>query len=48
MEYFHFRALFLTSGLSAGAAVIILFSKSKEEIFNFAKIDILLIGIELF
>ena len=40
--------LFLTSGLSAGAAVIILFSKSKEEIFNFAKIDILLIGIELF
>ncbi len=40
--------LFLASGLSAGAAVIILFSKTKEEILNFAKIDILLIGIELF
>ncbi|NCB07408.1 MAG: nitrite reductase [Bacteroidia bacterium] len=40
--------LFLTSGLSAGAAVIILFSKRKQERINFAKIDIMLIGIELF
>jgi formate-dependent nitrite reductase membrane component NrfD len=40
--------LFLTSGLSAGAAVIILFSKRKGERVNFAKIDIMLIGIELF
>lgn len=40
--------LFLTSGLSAGAAIIILFSKSKQERISFAKIDILLIGIELF
>lgn len=40
--------LFLTSGLSAGAAVIILFSKRKGERINFAKIDIMLIGIELF
>lgn len=40
--------LFLTSGLSAGAAVIILFSKRPQERINFAKIDIMLIGIELF
>lgn len=40
--------LFLTSGLSAGAAVIILFSKRPKERINFAKIDIMLIGIELF
>lgn len=40
--------LFLTSGLSAGSAVIILFSKRKGERVNFAKIDIMLIGIELF
>lgn len=40
--------LFLTSGLSAGAAVIILFSKRKGERINFAKIDIMLIGIEMF
>ena len=40
--------LFLASGLSAGAAVIILFSRTKKEIHNFARIDILLIGIELF
>jgi formate-dependent nitrite reductase membrane component NrfD len=40
--------LFLTSGLSAGAAVIILFSRTKREKKNFAKIDIMLIGIELF
>lgn len=40
--------LFLASGLSAGAAVIILFSKRKGERINFAKIDIMLIGIELF
>lgn len=40
--------LFLTSGLSAGAAVIILFSKRPKERINFIKIDIMLIGIELF
>ncbi len=40
--------LFLTSGLSAGAAIIILFSRTHKERNNFAKIDILLISIELF
>jgi len=40
--------LFLTSGLSAGAAVIIMFSQRQKERINFAKIDIMLIGIELF
>ncbi|MDP3434872.1 MAG: NrfD/PsrC family molybdoenzyme membrane anchor subunit [Bacteroidota bacterium] len=40
--------LFLTSGLSAGAATIILFSQSKKERILFAKIDLLLIVIELF
>jgi formate-dependent nitrite reductase membrane component NrfD len=40
--------LFLASGLSAGAATIILFSKSHEERVTFAKLDIMLIGIELF
>ncbi|RIH66615.1 nitrite reductase [Mariniphaga sediminis] len=40
--------LFLVSGLSAGSAVIILFSRRKRERINFAKIDIMLIGIELF
>ncbi|TDN96224.1 NrfD/PsrC family molybdoenzyme membrane anchor subunit [Sunxiuqinia elliptica] len=40
--------LFLASGLSAGAATIILFARSKEERLLFARIDILLIVIELF
>jgi protein NrfD len=40
--------LFLTSGLSTGAAAIMLFSKSHTERQTFAKIDLLLIGIELF
>ncbi|MDP2889683.1 MAG: NrfD/PsrC family molybdoenzyme membrane anchor subunit [Bacteroidota bacterium] len=40
--------LFLTSGLSAGAATIILFAKSEKERILFAKIDLLLIVIELF
>lgn len=40
--------LFLTSGLSAGAATIILFARSKKERTLFAKIDIMLIVIELF
>lgn len=40
--------LFLTSGLSAGAATIILFARSKKERILFAKIDLLLIAIELF
>jgi formate-dependent nitrite reductase membrane component NrfD len=40
--------LFLTSGLSAGAATTLLLSKIKEERKQFAKIDLVLIGIELF
>lgn len=40
--------LFLASGLSAGAAAIILFARSHEERLLFAKIDLMLIGIELF
>jgi formate-dependent nitrite reductase membrane component NrfD len=40
--------LFLTSGLSTGAATIILLSKSHKERLAFAKIDLLLIAIELF
>ncbi len=39
--------LFLTSGLSTGAAAIILFSKSQYEKHLFSKIDILLIIIEI-
>ncbi len=40
--------LFLASGLSSGAALIILLSKNHEERLTFAKIDLMLIGIELF
>jgi protein NrfD len=40
--------LFLTSGLSTGAAAIILMSKSHVERLRFARIDIMLIGIEMF
>jgi len=40
--------LFLVSGMSTAAALIILLSRSKEERFMFAKIDLVLIGIELF
>ena len=40
--------LFLTSGLSAGAATTIIFSKNHAEKLNFAKIDLGLIIIELF
>ena len=40
--------LFLTSGLSAGAAVIIMFAQSKKERRLFSKLDLMLIGIELF
>ena len=40
--------LFLASGLSAGAAVIFLMSKSHKEKILFTKIDLLIIGIELF
>jgi len=40
--------LFLTSGLSTGAAIIILMAKSKEERLLFSKIDLVLIVIELF
>jgi protein NrfD len=40
--------LFLTSGLSAGAAAIVLLSIKPLERIVFAKIDLILIGIELF
>lgn len=40
--------LFLASGLSSGAAVIMWMSKDKTERHLISKIDILLIGIELF
>ncbi len=40
--------LFLTSGLSTGAAAIVLLSRDPEERKNFARIDIMLIGIEIF
>lgn len=40
--------LFLTSGLSAGAASTVLFSRSHRERAIFARIDLALIGIELF
>lgn len=40
--------LFLVSGLSTGAAVAILFSKNHEERKTFARIDLLLIAVELF
>ncbi len=40
--------LFLTSGLSAGAATILILSKSAAERKLFARIDLILIGIELF
>lgn len=40
--------LFLTSGLSAGAAFTLMISKNREERKQFARIDLVLIGIELF
>jgi formate-dependent nitrite reductase membrane component NrfD len=40
--------LFLTSGLSTAAAVIVLMSKKHLERHYFARIDLMLIGIELF
>lgn len=40
--------LFLTSGLSTGAAAIILLSKNSHERHSLARIDLMLIGIELF
>lgn len=40
--------LFLTSGLSTGAATIVLLSKSHSERLTFAKIDLILIAVELF
>jgi protein NrfD len=40
--------LFLASGLSAGAATILILSKSVAERKVFARIDLILIGIELF
>ncbi len=40
--------LFLVSGMSTGAATIILFSRNHEERKSIARIDLLLIGIELF
>ncbi len=40
--------LFLASGLSAGAAAILMLSKSPAERKHFARIDLIVIGIELF
>lgn len=40
--------LFLTSGLSTGAAAIILFSKDQGEKHLFTQIDLMLIAVELF
>jgi len=40
--------LFLASGLSAGAAVILIFSRSPAERKLFSRIDLIIIGIELF
>jgi formate-dependent nitrite reductase membrane component NrfD len=40
--------LFLASGLSAGAAVIIFMSKTTLERKHFTKIDLIIIGVELF
>jgi protein NrfD len=40
--------LFLTSGLSAGAAATLLLSRDHQERRQFARIDLVLIGIELF
>jgi protein NrfD len=40
--------LFLASGLSAGAAMTLVLSKNAEERKQFARIDLVLIGIELF
>jgi len=40
--------LFLTSGLSAGAAVVIWMSKNHAERKRFAQLDLMIIGIELF
>jgi len=40
--------LFLASGLSAGAAATLIMSKDKAERRQFARIDLVLIGIELF
>lgn len=40
--------LFLASGLSAGAAAIVLSSKNKNERLLFTKIDLIILGTELF
>lgn len=40
--------LFLTSGLSTGAALILLLSNSVEEKKRFSQIDMMIIGIEIF
>jgi formate-dependent nitrite reductase membrane component NrfD len=40
--------LFLASGLSAGAAATLILSRDKEERKQFARIDLVIIGIELF
>ena len=40
--------LFLASGLSAGAAVIVFFAKSEIERRYFSQLDLVIIGVELF
>jgi len=40
--------LFLTSGMAAGAATIMLFSRNDEETGLFKKLTVILLGVELF
>lgn len=40
--------LFLTSGLSTGAAINLIFARTEDERKTFSKIDLMLIGIEIF
>lgn len=40
--------LFLASGLSAGAAAIVLASRNRQERLLFTKIDLIILGVELF
>ena len=40
--------LFLASGLSAGAATIVLLSRNSRERLLFTKIDLVILGVELF
>jgi protein NrfD len=48
VEHVYLGPLFLVSGLSAGAALIMMLSKDRAERKLFSQIDLALIGIELF